>query len=53
MCAMDGKDPLTAEILKLEYCTKWVPAGASAQAGYADLLNALRTMPTTPVSLQK
>jgi phosphate/phosphite/phosphonate ABC transporter binding protein len=42
LLAMDGKDPLTAEILKLEHCTKWVPAGPPAQEGYTDLLKALR-----------
>ena len=42
MLAMDGKDPVTTEILKLEHCAKWVPAGKEAQDGYADLLAALR-----------
>jgi phosphonate transport system substrate-binding protein len=53
MVAMDGKDPVTAEILKLEHCTKWVPAGKKAQEGYTDLLNALRTPGNLPVALQK
>ncbi len=53
MTAMDGKDPLTAEILKLEYCTKWVPAGKEAQEGYTDLLDALRAPSSLPVSLSK
>jgi ABC-type phosphate/phosphonate transport system substrate-binding protein len=39
MLAMDGKDPLTAEILKLEHCSKWVPG---SQEGYEALLQALR-----------
>jgi phosphate/phosphite/phosphonate ABC transporter binding protein len=53
MVAMDGKDAVTAEILKLEHCTKWVPAGKEAQEGYTDLLNALRAPNTLPVALQK
>lgn len=53
MLAMDGKDALTAEILKGEHCTKWVPAGKAAQEGYADLLTALRDKNPLPVSLLK
>jgi phosphate/phosphite/phosphonate ABC transporter binding protein len=53
MVAMDGKDPVTAEIFKLEHCTKWVPAGKKAQEGYTDLLTALRTPNQLPVALQK
>ena len=53
MLAMDGKDPLTAEILKGEHCTKWVPAGKRAQDGYAELLQALRDPKTLPGSLLK
>jgi len=53
MLAMDGKDPLTAEVLKLEHCGKWVAAGQPAQDGYADLLQALRERPTFPVALRK
>jgi ABC-type phosphate/phosphonate transport system substrate-binding protein len=53
MVAMDGKDPVTAEVLKLEHCTRWVPAGKEAQDGYADLLNALREPGDVPVSLRK
>jgi phosphonate transport system substrate-binding protein len=53
LLAMDGKDPLTGEILKLEHCGKWVPAGQQAQEGYADLLKALRQQNPLPVSLLK
>jgi phosphonate transport system substrate-binding protein len=53
MLAMDGKDPLTAEILKGEHCQKWVPAGKAAQDGYADLLAALRERQPLPVTLLK
>src|SRR5262245_31597879 len=51
MLAMDGKDPVTSEVLKLEHCKKWVPAGKAAQEGYADLLKALREQPL-PVALR-
>jgi phosphonate transport system substrate-binding protein len=53
MLAMDGKDPLTAEILKLEHCAKWVTAGREAREGYTDLLTALREKTGLPVSLRK
>ena len=53
MLAMDGKNPLTAEILRLEHCTRWVPAGQQAQDGYADLLTALREQPSVAASLLK
>jgi phosphonate transport system substrate-binding protein len=52
MLSMDGKDPAAAEVLKLEHCSKWVPAGAAAQQGYHDLLEALRKQPTLPVSFR-
>lgn len=39
MLAMDGKDPVTAEILELEAAKKWVPG---TQEGFEDLLKALR-----------
>jgi phosphate/phosphite/phosphonate ABC transporter binding protein len=52
MLAMDGKDPAAAEVLKLEHCSKWVPAGKEAQEGYRDLLEALRKQPTLPVTFQ-
>jgi len=53
MLAMDSKNPLTGEILRLEHCRRWVPAGKAAQDGYADLLNALREMPTLAAELRK
>jgi len=53
MIAMDSKNPLTAEILKLEHCTRWVPAGKDAQDGYADLLTALREAPPVSALLRK
>jgi ABC-type phosphate/phosphonate transport system substrate-binding protein len=53
MLAMDGKNPLTAEILRLEHCTRWVPAGQPAQDGFADLLTALREQPSVATSLLK
>jgi phosphate/phosphite/phosphonate ABC transporter binding protein len=52
MLAMDSKDPAAAEVLKLEHCSKWVPAGPEAQEGYRDLLEALKKQPTLPVSFQ-
>jgi phosphonate transport system substrate-binding protein len=52
MLAMDGKDPTTAEILKLEHCSKWVRAGTEAQEGYGHLLKALKDQPTLPASFQ-
>jgi len=48
MIAMDGKDEVTAEVLKLEHCSKWVPGGAEAQKGFGDLLEALKEQPTLP-----
>jgi ABC-type phosphate/phosphonate transport system substrate-binding protein len=38
MTTMDKKNPVTAQVLNLEYCGKWVKGG---QEGYADLLKAL------------
>jgi ABC-type phosphate/phosphonate transport system substrate-binding protein len=48
MLAMDGKDSATREVLKLEGCTKWVPAGKKAREGFADLLEALRQKSPLP-----
>jgi phosphate/phosphite/phosphonate ABC transporter binding protein len=48
MLAMDGKDPVTAEILKLEHCSKWVPGGPEAQEGFGHLFKALRESPMLP-----
>lgn len=48
MMGMDGKDPLTAEVLKLEHCAKWVAGGQQAQDGFGYLLTALRQSPTLP-----
>jgi ABC-type phosphate/phosphonate transport system substrate-binding protein len=48
MQAMDGQDPVTGPILKLEGCGKWVAGG---QEGFSDLLKALRAPP--PVSFVK
>jgi len=45
MLGMDTKDPLTAEILRLEQASRWV---AGSQEGYASLLDALREAETTP-----
>jgi ABC-type phosphate/phosphonate transport system substrate-binding protein len=53
MRAMDGKDPLTRVILKLEGCKKWIAAGKEAREGYSDLLKALRDKTTLPASLRK
>ncbi|HZT83174.1 MAG TPA: PhnD/SsuA/transferrin family substrate-binding protein [Gemmataceae bacterium] len=53
MLAMGGKDPVAAEILKLEHCSKWVPAGAEAQQGYGELLKALRQENALPAALRK
>jgi ABC-type phosphate/phosphonate transport system substrate-binding protein len=39
MLAMDLRDPLTGEILRLEHCTKWVEG---SQEGYGYLMKALR-----------
>ena len=39
MLAMDGKDALTAGILKLEACKRWLPG---TQEGFEDLVKALR-----------
>lgn len=52
MLAMDGNDPLTEEILKLEHCHKWVPGGTEAQDGFGHLLQALKDQPTLPASFQ-
>jgi ABC-type phosphate/phosphonate transport system substrate-binding protein len=53
MVAMDGKDSATREVLKLEACTKWVPAGKKAQEGFADLLKALRQKSPLPAPRKK
>jgi phosphate/phosphite/phosphonate ABC transporter binding protein len=53
MLAMDGKDAVTAEILKLEHCRKWVSAGPEAQQGFKELLAALRQENTLPTALRK
>src|SRR5262249_59309977 len=45
MLAMDTKDPLTTEILRLEQASRWV---AGSQEGYASLLEALREAEATP-----
>ena len=45
---MDGKDELSAEVLKLEHCTKWVAGGEAAQKGFSELLKALEAQPTLP-----
>ncbi len=50
MLAMDGKDPLTAEILQLEHCSKWVDGGDKAQEGFGHLIKALREGQPLPVS---
>jgi phosphonate transport system substrate-binding protein len=39
MLAMDGKDPVTAEVLRLERARKWV---LGTHKGFEDLLQALR-----------
>jgi phosphate/phosphite/phosphonate ABC transporter binding protein len=39
MLAMDGKDPVTAEVLRLEQAKRWVPG---THEGFGDLLQALR-----------
>jgi len=39
MLAMDGKDELTAEVLALEGCKKWLPG---TQDGFEDLVKALQ-----------
>jgi ABC-type phosphate/phosphonate transport system substrate-binding protein len=39
MVAMDGKDAVTAEVLKLEHCSRWVPGNPD---GFEVLLNALQ-----------
>lgn len=48
LLAMDGKDAVTAEILKLEHCGKWVEGGKAAQDGFGHLLKALRESPSLP-----
>jgi ABC-type phosphate/phosphonate transport system substrate-binding protein len=53
MVAMTGKDPLTATVLKLEGCKKWVPVTKEARAGFDDLLKALRDKTLMPVALRK
>jgi phosphonate transport system substrate-binding protein len=45
MLAMDGKDPVTAEVLRLEQAQKWVPG---THEGYDDLLQALRAEKGAP-----
>ncbi len=50
MTAMDGKDPLTAEILELESCKKWVHG---SQAGFAVLFEALRANQPLPGAARK
>lgn len=52
MLAMDGKDPVTAEILKLEHCSKWVLGGKQAQDGFEELFKAVREK-NLPAELQK
>jgi phosphate/phosphite/phosphonate ABC transporter binding protein len=52
MLAMDAADPAAAEVLKLEQCSKWAPAGAEAQEGYRSLLEALKQKPSLPASLR-
>jgi phosphate/phosphite/phosphonate ABC transporter binding protein len=52
MVAMDAGDPAGAEVLKLEHCSKWVPAGAEAQQGFRSLLEALKQQPSLPVSFR-
>lgn len=46
MLAMDGKDPVTAEVLRLEHCRQWVAGG---QEGFEPLLKALREVADTVV----
>src|SRR5262245_3509380 len=50
MTAMDGKDPLTREILELEHCGRWVPG---SQEGYGVLFEALRQKQPLPSVLKK
>jgi ABC-type phosphate/phosphonate transport system substrate-binding protein len=45
MTAMDGKDPLTSEILELEHCRRWVPG---SQEGFGVLFDALRQKQPLP-----
>lgn len=45
MCAMDGKDEVTKEVLELEHCRKWV---RGSQDGYGVLLTALREKQALP-----
>jgi phosphate/phosphite/phosphonate ABC transporter binding protein len=42
MVAMDGKDAMTAEILQLEACSKWVEG---THDGFKDLVEAIRKSP--------
>jgi ABC-type phosphate/phosphonate transport system substrate-binding protein len=50
MTAMDGKDPLTSEILELEHCKKWVPG---SQTGFEVLFDALRQQQPLPSAISK
>jgi phosphate/phosphite/phosphonate ABC transporter binding protein len=50
LCAMDGKDEATREVLELEHCKKWVPG---SQDGYAVLLDALRDKQSLPGQARK
>lgn len=52
MLAMDAKSPAGAQVLKLEGCSKWIPAGAEAQAGFRDLFAAVKAQPSLPVSFR-
>ena len=50
MTAMDGKDPLTSEILELEHCKKWVPG---SQEGFQVLFEALKQKQPLPGVTQR
>lgn len=45
LCAMDGKDEVSKEVLELEHCKKWVPG---SQEGFGVLLDALREKQPLP-----
>jgi hypothetical protein len=45
MLAMDGKDVVTEEVLKLESCSRWVPGSPE---GFEVLLNAIQEEKKTP-----